>query len=87
MVNLKEMKEQQCFSLLKYQKEQILVFHKILSISYKLEAQETINLLKDTKNAESKFATKWYVIDSQTAIHKYNQSSSVKFETENIKSL
>ena len=35
---------------------------------------------------ESKFAIKkWYVIDSQTAKGKYNQNSSVKFETESIK--
>ena len=36
---------------------------------------------------ESKFATKkWYVIDSQTAKDKYNQSNSIRFETETIKS-
>ena len=29
---------------------------------------------------------KWYVIDSQTAKGKYNQSNSIKFESEIIKS-
>ena len=28
---------------------------------------------------------KWYVIDSQTAKGKYNQSNSIKFESEIIK--
>ena len=31
-------------------------------------------------------AQKWYFIDSQTAKDKYNQSNSIKFETESIKS-
>ena len=29
---------------------------------------------------------KWYVIDSQTAKDKYNENSSIKFETEVLKS-
>ena len=41
----------------------------------------------DSSNGESKFATKkWYVIGSQAAKNKYNQNSSIKFETESIKS-
>ena len=49
--------------------------------------QNIINLLNDLSNEESKFAKKkWYVIDSQTAKDKYNQSNSIKSETESIKS-
>ena len=52
-----------------------------------MEAQKTINLLNDSSNEESKFATKGsYVIDSQTAKNKNNQKNSIKFETEIIKS-
>ena len=44
-------------------------------------------MLNDSSNEESKFVSKkWYVIDSQTAKDKYNQFSSIKFQTENIKS-
>ena len=46
-----------------------------------------INLLNDSSNEESKFATKkWYVIDSQTTKGKYKQGDTIKFETETIKS-
>ena len=46
-----------------------------------------INLLNDSSNEESKFATKkWYFIDSQTANDKYNQNNSIKLETESVKS-
>ena len=52
-----------------------------------METQKIINLLNDSSNEESKFATrKWYVIDSQTAKGKYKQSDTIKFETETIKS-
>ena len=52
-----------------------------------METQKIINLLNDSSNEESKFATKkWYVINSQTAKGKYDQNNSVKFETEIIKS-
>ena len=52
-----------------------------------METQKIINLLNDSNNEESKFATKkWYVIDSQTAKGKHNQNNSIKFETESIKS-
>ena len=52
-----------------------------------MEIQKIINLLNDSNNEESKFTTKkWYVIDSQTAKGKYNQISSIKFETESIES-
>ena len=52
-----------------------------------METQKLINLLNHSSNEESKVAIKrWYVIDSQTAKDKYNQRSSVKFETESIKS-
>ena len=48
--------KQQCFSSLKNQKEQLLNFYKILS--YKMESQKIKNLLNDSTNEESKFATK-----------------------------
>ena len=52
-----------------------------------METQKIINLLHDSSNEESKFATKkWYVIDSQTTKGKFKQGDTVKFETETIKS-
>ena len=52
-----------------------------------METQKNINLLNDSSNEESKFATKkWYVIDSQTTKGKYKQGDNIKFETETIKS-
>ena len=49
--------------------------------------QKIINVLSDSRNEQSKFATKkWYITDSQTAKDKYNQNNSIKFATENIKS-
>ena len=52
-----------------------------------METQKIINLLNDSINKESKFATeKWYVIDIQTGIGKYNKNNSIKCETESIKS-
>ena len=47
-----------------------------------METQKMINLLNDSSNGESKFATKkWYVIDSQTTKGKYKQGDTIKFET------
>ena len=52
-----------------------------------METQKVINLLNDSRNQESKVATKkWYVIDSQTTKDKYKQGDVIKFETETIKS-
>ena len=52
-----------------------------------METQKIINLLNDSSNDESKFATKkWYVIDGQTTKGKYKQGDTIKFETETIKS-
>ena len=52
-----------------------------------METEKIINLLNDSSNEESKFATKkWYVIDSQTTKGKYKQGDTIKFETETIKS-
>ena len=52
-----------------------------------METQKIINLLNDSSNEESKFATeKWYIIDSQTTKGKYKQGDTNKFETEIIKS-
>ena len=69
------------------EKKQLSNFNNILWVSYKLETQKIINLLNDSSNEESNFATKkWYVIDSQTAKGKYKQGDTTKFETETIKS-
>ena len=57
LVNLKKMK-QKCFSSLKNPKKQFLNFYKILWVSYKMETEKIINLLNDSANEESKFATK-----------------------------
>ena len=52
-----------------------------------METEKIINLLNDSSNEESKFATrKWYVIDSQTKKCKYKQGETIKFETETITS-
>ena len=52
-----------------------------------MEAQKIINLINDSSNEESKFATKkWYVKDSKTTKGKYKQGQTIKFETETIKS-
>ena len=52
-----------------------------------METQKIINLLNDSSNEESKFATKrWYVIESQTIKGNYKQLDTIKFETETIKS-
>ena len=69
LVNLKELEKQ---------KKQLLIFHKILKVSFKMETQKTINFLNDSNNEESQFAAKkWYVIDSQTAKDKYNKIYSI----------
>ena len=52
-----------------------------------METQKIINLLNESSNKESKFATKiLYFIDSQTAKGKYKQGDAINFETETIKS-
>ena len=52
-----------------------------------MKTQKMMDLLNDSRNEKSKFATKnWYVIDSQTAKGKYEQGNIIKFETETIKS-
>ena len=57
------------------------------SVSYKMETQKIINLVNDSSNEESKFATKkWYAIDSQTTKGKYKQGDVIKFVTETIES-
>ena len=58
LVDLKEMKEQQYFLLLKKQKKQLLIFHKTLQVLYEMETQKIITLLNNSRNEESKFATK-----------------------------
>ena len=46
------------FSSFRKQKKQLLIFHKMLQVSDKMETQKIINLLNDSSNEESKFATK-----------------------------
>ena len=48
----------QWFPSLENQKKQLLNVHKILWVSYKMETQKITNLLNDSSNEESKFATK-----------------------------
>ena len=52
-----------------------------------METKKIINLLNDSSNEESKFATKkWYVIDNQITKGKYKQDDTIKYERETIKS-
>ena len=52
-----------------------------------MKTQKIINLFNGSTNEESKFATKnWYVLGSLKAKGKYNQNSSIRFETKSIKS-
>ena len=52
-----------------------------------METQRIINLLNDSSNEVSKFATKkGYVIDSQIKKGKNKRGDTIKFETETIKS-
>ena len=46
------------FLLLKKQKKQLLIFHKTLQVSYEMETHKIISLLNNSRNEESKFATK-----------------------------
>ena len=44
-----------------------------------METQKIIDLFNDSRNEESKFATKkWYDIDNETAKYKYKQNNSIK---------
>ena len=60
------MKQQQCFSSSKKQKKQLLIFHKILQLLYKMENQKFINALNDSSNKHLNLLQKWYAIDDQT---------------------
>ena len=53
-----------------------------------MEALEIINLLNNSSNEPSKFATKkWCVIDNHTRTKvKYNENNYIKFETNTTKS-
>ena len=70
--------EQQCFSLSKNQKKLLLIFHKILS--------QSVNLLNDSNNKNSKFTTKkWYVIESESK-GVYSHKHEIKFLTSSLES-
>ena len=48
-------------------------------MSYKMEIQKTVNLLNNSENENSKFATrKWYIIDSETKGN-YSHEDPIKF--------
>ena len=74
MEDLKEMKEQQYFSLSKNLKKKLLTFHKILQQLFKLfmihiimETQKIANLIGNADIASLKFAArKWCVINDQS---------------------
>ena len=52
-----------------------------------METQKIMNLLNDSSSEDFLICyKKWYVIDNQTVKDKYNLNSSIKFETESIKS-
>ena len=51
-----------------------------------METQKIINLLNDSDNENSKFATKkWYIIDSESNGN-YSQNDEIKFLTRSIES-
>ena len=50
--------EQKCSLLLKKQRKRLLIFHKLLEALHEMETQKFVNLLNDSSNFPSKFATK-----------------------------
>ena len=62
----------------------------VMGYIYKMETQKIVNLLNDTDNESSRFATrKWYVINDQNNteyVDGNNDDSNIKFETKVIKS-
>ena len=60
----------------------------MLPALHKIESKKIINLLNDSINEQSKFATKkWYVTDDQTGREdNYSKCNSINFETNTIKS-
>ena len=65
LASLKMIKQQHFLSL-RNQKKQFLNFPKILRVSYKMETQKIKILLNDSRNEESKFATKKVVCHGQS---------------------
>ena len=52
-----------------------------------METQKNLNLLNDTNNENSKFATKeWYVIDSETKGNNYLPDNEIKCLTGSLES-
>ena len=80
------------FFIIEKQKKQLLNFHKIMLILYKMETQKIINLLGDNDIESQKFATnKWYLINDQTSgggVNPYGLGGiqSIKYDTKVIKS-
>ena len=51
-----------------------------------METQKIINLLNNTENENSKFATKkWYMVDSESK-RNYSHENPIKFLTNSLKS-
>ena len=51
-----------------------------------METQKNVNLLNDTDNENTKFASrKWYVIDSETKGN-YSDENEIKFLTSSLES-
>ena len=46
------------FFIIENEKKQLLIFHKVLSVSYEMETQKIIIFLNDSSNEESNVATK-----------------------------
>ena len=83
---------QRCSLLLRKKKKPILIFHKFSNCCLtfiKKETQKISDLLIDTDNESSKFATrKWYVINDQNSVaygKAEENDSGIKFEAKVIK--
>ena len=89
MEDLKK-KMQQSSLLLTKKNKPLLIFHKILFDMYKNGNPKIVNLLNDSEELNSKFATrKWYIINDQNngQYVRGNESendSTIKFETKVI---
>ena len=78
--------EQQCFSSLKNQKKQPLIFHKILSQSYNDGNTKDCKFIKWHWQWKFKICNKkWYVIDSESKGN-YSHNDPIKFLTSSLES-
>ena len=78
--------EQKCSLLLKKQRKRLLIFHKLLEALHEMETQKFVNLLNDSSDFPSKFATKkWYIMDSESKGN-YAKENPIQFITNSIES-